>query len=233
MKRKFKLNSFGGDKERDDGKPFIGLRTSRVNHSCQPNACVSYDQVARVSILVAQQDIQSGEEICINYSFFGSYSSPPDGYGFTHSKDDGLSPEDQDFADIKRSLKFNWGITCPPDCYCNNPQAKKLILEGKKLYKSMLSLDTEGRLEDALEVGENLLKTDAQLNTACWVQRADIYFKLFEMAADQPNRSEKEKMRIRQYLQSTHDICMIISPYGKITRFCVKGLNQLQEPKVF
>jgi len=28
----------------------------------------------------------------------------------------------------------NWGITCPPDCYCKNPQAKKLVLiEGKKL----------------------------------------------------------------------------------------------------
>ena len=220
------MNSFGGNKHRDGGKPFVGLRTSRVNHSCQPNACASYDQVARVNILVAQQDIQPGEEICIIYSFFGCFISPR--HGFVHPKDAGLSPDDQHFAHIKRSLMVNWGITCPPDCYCKNPQAKKLVLEGKKLYKMMVSFATESRFEDALTAGENLLNIESQFNTKCWVQRADIYLKLFDMA-NQLNTSKKEKMRTRQYLQSSYDICVIISPFSKTTRFCANGLNQMVE----
>jgi len=95
----------------------------------------------------------------------------------------------------------------------------------------MVSFATEGRFEDALTAGENLLNIESQFNKKYWVQRADIYLKLFDMA-NQLNTSKKEKMRTRQYLQSSYDICVIISPFSKTTRFCANGSNQLQEPRV-
>ena len=243
MEEKFKLNAFAGYEDRDGGKPLIGLRTSRVNHSCRPNAGISYDEGARVRIITAQQDIQPGDEICIIYSFFGCLSSNSPKkepskeddqllhlfrtqLNFVHPEDE-LSPEDQEFADIKRSLKVNWDITCPTDCYCKDPQSKKLVLTGKKLYEKMTSLATEGRVQDALKTGDKLLEIDAQLNTS-WGQRADIYFKLFEMS-NQLNRSKKEMRRTRQYLQSTHDIHQIISPFSEITSACLEGLNRYSE----
>ncbi len=125
--------------------------------------------------------MQPGEEICIIYSFGCLSSNSPKKepskeddqllhlfrtqLNFVHPED-GLSPEDQKFADIERSLKVNWGITCLADCYCKNPQSKKLVLHGKKLYEEMTSLATEGRVQDALKTGDELLEIDAQLNTS-------------------------------------------------------------------
>lgn len=50
--------------------PMVALRMARVNHSCQPNAATSYDEVARVGILFAQKDIQPEEEVSFCYYSF-------------------------------------------------------------------------------------------------------------------------------------------------------------------
>ena len=48
-------------------KDFVALRISRVNHACQPNTPIIYDETASVAILFAQKDIHPGEEITICY----------------------------------------------------------------------------------------------------------------------------------------------------------------------
>jgi len=67
LQAKFELNQLIGHPSRDGGKNFVGLRISRMNHDCRPNAGYSYDETARAEIVFAQRDIQPGEEICISY----------------------------------------------------------------------------------------------------------------------------------------------------------------------
>ena len=47
----------------------VAMRIAHVNHACQPNAAVVYDETARVAVLVALNDIQPGDEISIFYYF--------------------------------------------------------------------------------------------------------------------------------------------------------------------
>ena len=43
LEDKFKMNAFQGHPEFEDGKQFLGLRSSRVNHNCSLNAGMSCD----------------------------------------------------------------------------------------------------------------------------------------------------------------------------------------------
>ena len=71
LQDKFNLNEWPSAWPcRDNGKSYVGLRISRVNHNCRPNAARIYDEVARVEILYALQDIPPGEEICYSYYIF-------------------------------------------------------------------------------------------------------------------------------------------------------------------
>jgi len=68
------MNLFWGEnqddyKNQDDWKKVVSLRIARVNHDCQPNAAVIYDETACAAILFAQKDIQPGEEILLSYTF--------------------------------------------------------------------------------------------------------------------------------------------------------------------
>ena len=67
MLDKFNLNQTTGDPSRDSGRPQLGLRISRLNHDCDPNAGYNYCDASRVQILYANRDILKGEEICISY----------------------------------------------------------------------------------------------------------------------------------------------------------------------
>ena len=216
LEAKFKLNAFGGHEERDDGRNILGLRSSRINHSCRPNAGISYDDVARVRIVIAQQDIQKGEEICIMYSFFGCYNSITPNQEPSEEK----CPEELEFANIERSLKKNWNITCPSDCFCKNPRSKKLVMEGRRLFEKMQSLATESRIDEALKAGDDLLKIDAELNFS-WNQRGEIYTELFEIAIKAGKRE-----KALQYVESNYKICQILYPFSDATQLC-KGLLNL------
>jgi len=208
---RFKLNSFRGHEVRDGGKSVLGLRTSRINHSCRPNAGLSYDEVARVRILVAQEDIQPGQEICITYSAFGCLLN------------DYISSTKNDLLNLLRNGHV-W-YPCPADCYCKNPRSKKLVLEGKKLFKKLLDLDSENQKEEALKAGEELLKIDTELNFS-WTQRGDIYFKLFDIASGKKNEVTSRACR---FLKSTCEIYEILHPFSEATRVCRDAVNRTQK----
>ena len=213
LEDKFKLNCFGNQ---------VGPRTSRVNHSCRPNAGISYDKIACVRILVAQKDIQQGEEITLTYSHFGSLETSSNKesdnkihaffrtqYGYIHP-DAELSPEELEFANIRRTLRVNWGITCSTDCYCNDPRAKKLVVEGTQLYHEMLLMATKGRINEALEAGDKLLKIQGELNPS-WTQRFVYNFYLFEIAMG----TCETEAKARQYLRSALYVSKILYPYSE------------------
>ena len=207
LEAKFELNSFQGDDQ--DGEDMLGLRTARVNHSCQPNSGIGYDEVARVRVLLAQKDIQAGEEICIIYSELANFEknfqldvSPKEipkyhtavrqKYGLTKAD----HPDELEFGMIQWSMEYSWGIKCPPDCFCKNPHVKKLVMEGRRCSKEMLKLGSKGRIEDALKAGDRLLEIEKELNFS-WNQRAIINWDMYEMTV----ASEKmDDARAKKYL---------------------------------
>lgn len=218
---------------RDGGKDMLGLRLSRMNHSCRPNANIHYDGTARVKLLVAQRDIQSGEEICNCYSSFGLFDTK---YVTTRDFELGLEfemgrfrynfmrnhivmpdlssrLEDFNFDAIRRELYRSWGITCPIDCYCRDPHAKKLAAEGKELYQQMIRFASMGRIKEALKAGDKMLENDMEIN-CYWTQRFAFNFFLFEIAEATPETEAKA----RQYLKSCVQLGRILAPYSEETK---------------
>lgn len=100
----------------------------------------------------------------------------------------------------------------------------KLCMEGKQLYKEMLSLASKGRIEDSLKAGEKLLEIDRELNPS-WIQRVVITFYMFEFAMVNP----KTKKKARSYLQSCYEYRQILHPFDDKTKFCQKMLNHPEE----
>ena len=146
------------------------MRSARINHSCRPNAFMGYDEVARVKIIAAQRDIQPGEEVSVVYTDVSDLEL-------------NTSPSLllEDFDDIQKNLKRNWGFTCPADCYCKNPDVRKLILEGRVAYRQLLLFGSKGRLEEALKAGDRLIEIHEQLNIS-WVHKTSIRNLLVDVA---------------------------------------------------
>jgi len=194
LEAKFQLNCTEGVDGVPGEKDFIGLRISRANHNCRPNACCSYDEEAQVAILYALQDIQPGEEISVNYCPFTR-----------------LAPPELEFDECQMSLRDHWGIVCPLDCFCNNPNARKLVMEGRRLNDTIKSLIQSDRLDEALKVGEKRLEIQRQLNMS-WGQCASLECALFHLAI----RKKETLSRAEQYIQSALKVFRIIRPFSKL-----------------
>jgi len=171
---KFQQNSFSGDPKLDGGKSFVGLRSSRVNHSCRPNASMSYDRNARVLIISSIQEIQPGEEILISYyvhlMLHEKALQNRDTFMDLWNQKEGLDP----FEHEKEHLKNKWGIICPEDCACKDPEVRLLAMKGKPLFRKMLSSMEKGRTMDACIAAEMVLDIYDQLVNISWVQRGEV-----------------------------------------------------------
>ncbi len=151
------------------------------------------------------------------YSTFGCYSSNAQ----KQKPSERESSEELEFANIERSLKGNWGITCPSDCFCKNPRSKKLVLEAKRLFKRMRFLASKGRNHEALKAGDDVLKIDVELNFS-WSQRGQINTELFLIAI-----KANERQRAIRYVESNFGICQILHPFSEATKLCKSLLYQL------
>jgi len=213
LEEKFKLNSYGGHPERDGGKPMLGLRSSRINHSCRPNAGKSYDEIARVKITLAQRNIQPGEEICVIYTNFGNLELNTSHF-----------PSVEEFDVTEMNLAMNWGFTCPADCYCKNPDVKMLILEANEAYRQLLLLGSKGRVEEALKAGERVVEIHEQLNIS-WVPKTSIR----NLMADVAVSSSRTEERAKKYMKEALKVLKIISPYSEKTKMQEELLEGLEE----
>jgi len=123
----------------------------------------------------------------------------------------GKNPREFDFIVNGSNLKFNWGIICPNDCFCKNPEKRKLILEAKQLYDQMRESST---LSARVEAGVKMLNIYEVLGIS-WVQKADLLYKLCQM--DSPvmatnSRKVEKRSRRQQYFIDYLKIRRIISP---------------------
>jgi len=229
LEAKFNLNAFGCYVGSDGGGS-LSLRISRVNHACRANAAISYDDVACVNILFSLRDIQPNEEISVSYSHFCNFLDSTVRKGDLDEEvhpSIGENPEQLECAEfdiMEDRLESQYGITCPSNCDCKNPRLRKLCMEGKKLYRKMLTLASKSRFEEALKVGERLLEMDRELDPS-WIQRAGISFQMFEFAMVKA----ETRNRARRYLQMSYDCSQIFFPFSGRTRFAQKMLSHHPE----
>ena len=200
---KFQVNSLNGDPSRDGGRSYVGLRVSRVNHDCRPNAGYVYDEIARVEIVFAQREIQPGEEVCISYCSFASLNL---------ERPTAVLSTETEFQFIQKTLLTTWGIVCPTDCFCKDPAARELVLEGRRINNEMDVLAGKGWLEEALLKGEKLTEIQRRLNVS-WLCRAGTHFYCFQIAV----RSRKTLGRASKYMEQVLESYRVICPYSEYT----------------
>ena len=122
LQDKFNLNPTTGDPPCDPGRPQLGLRISRLNHDCDPNAGYNYCDASRVQILYANRDILKGEEICISYLITSTWRGPLQWWALkAHS---GWS---------NNGWRTNGASFVPRNCFCNDGAIKKLVVKARKL----------------------------------------------------------------------------------------------------
>ncbi len=121
---------------------------------------------------------------------------------------------------IKDTLRNKWGIICPADCFCKDPDGRRLTKDCLQLSREMQMMGQMGHTEQALEVGEKLLETQKILNCP-WIPRAQANFSLFEISI-----MDKETLpRANGYIQAVVNIFQTIIPYSKSTAKMVALMN--------
>ena len=192
LEDKFMLNSFRGSPKLDGGRPLIGLRSSRLNHNCSPNAGMSRDYIARTIIIFSLRDIQPAEEICICYC---------------DRLDPDLNPDINISLLNESKLFFNWEIICPDDCFCRNEKTHLLIVRANHLYVQLRGPST---IKYRLEAGVKLLEIYDLLRIS-WVQKERLLHELWKIDTSQPN--QKCSGRKHQFCIDSLKIRRIISPF--------------------
>jgi len=192
----------------------VALRIARVNHACQPNAAVIYDETARVAVLFAQKDIHPGQEICMCYytPFFSLLPIP------SSNMYPGMNPEwniEEELNFIKDEALSTYGITCPADCSCNDPIIWNLVQEGRQLHKTIKTLANQLEMtEEVLAAGDKLLDIHRRLNVS-WIYRGFTEHILFLQAI----RESVTLPRAKEYIRSAVELFRNICPYSeKLTK---------------
>ena len=109
---KERLNSFGAGAE---GQSVLCVRVARMNHDCNSNACHTFEEGSGVMVVVANRDIEPGEEICINYTNFNGRLG-------------GHNPESA------RNLLFDkWKIRCTDSCGCREEARVAMLRQARQL----------------------------------------------------------------------------------------------------
>jgi len=194
----------------------VGLRISRVNHSCVPNADHVYDETNNVEILYALRDIQEGEEICYRYGYFSTFTEPSD------SPNQSLEDELHD-----RSLVLigQWGIKCPDDCFCKAASTLDMLSFGRKVMVELQALVQTGVTEVVLTVGADLLKRIYHRLYSSWIDRASTHCFLFQTAI----RSSKTMPKAGQHIRSAVEICRAVCPFSERTK---EYENMMKHPEM-
>jgi len=212
---KFEINSVQGDEHRDGGKNYVGLRLSRANHHCRPNADYVYDETARVVVLFAQKDILPGDEICISYISFADFALDRETVD--------LSTPEEEFKSVQDYLAANWGISCPKDCFCKDINSRKLVIKGRRIHKEMSLLVGQKQTEEALEFGDKFLNIQRLLDVS-WLKRVETEYHCFQIAL----MRQETLCRAKEYLSNVFRFYKANCPYSLFTKTCE---NLLKHPE--
>ena len=110
-------------------------------------------------------------------------------------------------------LKTHWGIACPSDCFCKDADARKMVLEGRRLsdLAALMSRLQSGWAEGALNAGENRLDIQRRLNMS-WSDLAKFECELYHISLMQKKTLPKAARFVKDVLR----IYKTISPYSKL-----------------
>ena len=83
---------------------------------------------------------------------------------------------------LRNDLLSAFGITCPVDCFCYDPDTWTLVQKGRKLYETIITLANEQEMtEEAVLAGDKLLDIYRRLNVS-WYFRGFVEHNLFQIA---------------------------------------------------
>lgn len=177
---KERLNSFvvGAD---EDTNSVLCLRVARINHSCNPNSSQIFDADMGVMIVIANRDIQEGEEICISYLNSLGRNSP-------HSPKTG-----------RILLRDKWDIECPTDCSCYDSKFQEELEACRTIHNALV---TEA---DVVDRFDELLTRLGKLNVA-WLWKMDAFWDAFEILSADPSMIDLARVYGKKALQ----VCLSI-----------------------
>lgn len=212
--RKFQKNCLEGDED-TQGRNYIALRISRVNHSCAPNAAHNYCESSKVEILYACRDIQEGEEICFGYRLFTNVISSLPFPGMTI---------DTEFGSIGAVLQLKWGITCPSDCYCKDEKLKEDVVKLRSLFEKFdrlrlrcldptVNRSAKPYSSAALLIADDILALQEKLN-ASWIAKANVHSAASEIASLNPSLAKSAF----DHAKKLYDIYSAVCPLSKATK---------------
>jgi hypothetical protein len=175
---KDRLNSFATDDE-----SLLFVRVARINHSCDSNACQSFENGTMV--ISALREIIPGEEITINYTNFNGRTSA-------------LDP-----ASARELLVEKWGIVCSDDCKCNNKSFNEKVWACRNLDSAISDMISQNLFSDGLEIVDKLIPLLDEVG-ATWGWREHVNWSGFlfavmsDSAMDRALGYGKEAIRIHQ-----------------------------------
>jgi len=183
---------------------------------------MSYDHDARVQIISSIREIQPGEEILISYyvhlELYEEALRNPNILMDLWNQKEGLDP----FAHEKKHLKSKWGIICPNDCACKDPEVRLLAMKGKPLFRKMLSSMEKGRTMDVCIAAEMVLDIYDQLVHISWVQRAEVLMVLVgERLTLEGKYTWDMKHRVLEWLK-IHRVIFPFSPFNEDLEIIIK-----------
>ena len=119
--------------------PVIGLRLSRVNHSCEPNAQKIADDDLGVNVVSLLRDVRAGEEVTIAYL----PCDDPSG--------------DREPEEAREILRDHWGIECDALCRCRDEALAARVAEARALDARIFELGGRCDVAGAVAAAERLL----------------------------------------------------------------------------
>jgi len=216
------LTAFEGRKQakkiNEQGARLYGssLRTHLISHGCRSNVGAIFDDGAHALVVYANRDIRPGEEILMDKIPFTRMDRDRPSARFKSLKDA--------YKDRESQLR-KMGIVCPPDCYCKDPQARKLVQEGIKANDHMekpLYLSTPGEFEKAFETGEKLLAIQKRLDGPSLEVRVSTHFILFQLAI---KKKETMMAKALEHLEAAVKILKDIIPFSERTQMMMDCLE--------
>jgi hypothetical protein len=163
--------------------------------------------ILQVKILFSERPIEEGEEICIAYVNYSDISST-------------ISP-----IESRLSLQTTWGIICPEDCPCRDPERHKIIRESRELdsriYRMGSTNNTEGALRAVKKLVENL---ESHFHTLTNKWRA--YHDGFQIAI----MKRKTISLGKEYAKKSYDI--ISSLQHPLSRDVLDGKRWMENPEM-
>lgn len=169
LEKKFLLNSVAPP----NSPLVVGLRYSRVNHSCSPNAALCHCSSTNAFILYACRDIEAGQEICRNYRF-------ADETQMLAGKSDTTSIG-FDLLVAKQTLAI-LGVTCPSDCVCSQQTYVRNFTRLRKLHGDFEQIKRTNSMQ-AFNILDEMMVLLLALNATCGT-KAQIHLKALDVQTD-------------------------------------------------